>query len=193
MGPRARAAALVLALGVAGTVACDGPRTAEAAHSPFEQLAIDSSAVDSAAFADLPPRLVQWMGFREYLDPAAMDALSLAVCDELPKGSFGERRRRLQMRLPDTSTVLLYAVANGEFGTLERVELIRRIPRVGQRGFTWTANRDNAQSVWWPEATYTRSRRVERGDIPRAGPIPRTLRAMGRQLYIIPCADSLTP
>jgi hypothetical protein len=86
--------------------------------------------------------------------------------------------------------VVLYAVANREHGTLDRVELIRRVPGLGQRGFIWDAHPDRAESVWWGDAGRGRSRRAERGDVPRSSPIPRALRALGRQLNAMPCPDA---
>jgi hypothetical protein len=170
--------------------ACNGPPDAEAARSPFDVLAADSLAADSAAFDELPPRLTPWLDVREYVSAEQLLALPPAACDELPEGAPSERRVRLRLRLPDTSTVVLYAVADREHGTLERVELIRRIPNQGQRGFIWSATRDRAEAAWWvdpPWGRLGRGPRVERGEIPRSSPVPRALRALGRQLNTLPC------
>ncbi|MEX2180590.1 MAG: hypothetical protein WD771_00975 [Gemmatimonadaceae bacterium] len=181
---------MLVALGalVATGGACDGPPAAEAARTPFEQIALDSLVGDSLAFEDLPPRLLPLIDIRQYVAEVALDSLPFASCDELADAAPGERRRRLRLRLPDTSTVVLYAVADREAGTLGRVELIRRLPHAGQRGFIWDADPDRAQSVWWNEPGWSRSRRVERGDVPRSSPIPRALRALGRRLNAMPCA-----
>ena len=196
MGLRVRAAALAaLATTWAIAATCDGPPIAEAARTPFEQQALDSFVGDSLAFEALPPRLVPLLDIREHLTAVGLDSLPFAVCDELNEREPGERRRRLRLRLPDSSTVVLYAVANREYGTLDRVELIRRVPGLGQRGFIWDARPDRAESVWWGESVRGRPRRAERGDVPRSSPIPRALRALGRQLNVMPCpdADSIAP
>jgi hypothetical protein len=191
MGIRTRTAALaaLAAAGVAIAIAAPwhGPRAAEAARSPFDRLLADSLTADSAAFASLPPRLRPWLGIGEFVRTERLAELSLAECSELEQGAPSERRLRLRLRLADSSTVLLYAVADRELGSLERVELIRRISGLGQRGFIWSSTRDRTESVWWSDPTLGRSRRVERGEVPRSGPIPRTLRALGRQLHTLPC------
>jgi len=192
MGHRVRSA-LLATVGVA-CVTCEGPPAAEAARSPFEQLALDSVVVDSLAFESLPSRLAPLLDIRQYVTEEALDTLPFAVCDELAEAAPGARRRRLRLRLPDTSTVVLYAVADRMAGTLGRVELIRRVPNAGQRGFIWDADPDRAQSVWWNEPGFGRTRRAERGDVPRSSPIPRALRALGRQLNAMACtATDSTP
>jgi len=189
MGAGVRAAALILA-GL-WVVACDGPPRAEAARTPFAQLVADSAAADAAAFEALPASLVQWLDVRPLLDPASWETLPLAACHNLAPYEDGLNRRRLQLRLLDTTTVLLYAVADRSDGRLSRVEFIRRTPRQGQRGLVWDSGRDRTQSTWWNETRYGLSRRVERGEIPRGGPIPRAMRALGRQLYMLDCDEDL--
>lgn len=194
MGLRTRTAALAATCTSLVTLVViavwGGPRAAEAARSPFEQLAEDSLATDSAAFAALPPRLRPWLGIAEFVTAEQFETQPFAACDELLQGAPSERRLRLRLRLPDSSTVLLYSVADREHGTLERVELIRRIPRGGQRGFIWSVTRDRTESVWWNDPSSGRGRRVERGEIPKSSPIPRALRALGRRLNTLPCAPT---
>lgn len=186
MGLGVRAAALVAA--VCAVAACKGPPAAEAALTPFERVVADSSAGDSAAFAALPSAL------REFLDVrAAMDDSLPDSCDVMPARQRHEERRRLRMTDADSSRVLLYAVADDSTGVLERVEYIRRIPKQGQRGLIWDGETDRTTSTWWSETRWGLSRRVERGEIPRGGPLPRALRGLGRQLLLLPCtaaADS---
>jgi hypothetical protein len=165
-------------------VACDGPPAAEAALTPFERLATDSLAGDSAAFAALPPSL------SGVLDVRAALADSSARCDVMPARQRHELRRRARLRFADSSRVLLYTVADDSTGHIARVEYIRRIPTQGQRGLIWDGERDRTTSTWWSETRWGLSRRVERGEIPRGGPVPRVLRALGRQLLLLPCEDS---
>lgn len=182
MGLGVRTATLVAA--ACAVAACQGPPAAEAALTPFERVVADSLAGDSAAFATLPP------GVREFLDVrAAMADSAPDRCDVMPARQRHEQRRRLRMIFPDSSRVLLYAVADDSTGVLERVEYIRRIPTQGQRGLIWDGERNRTTSTWWSETRWGLSRRVERGEIPRGGPLPRALRGLGRQLLLLPCAD----
>lgn len=171
------------------TGACEGPRHAEAARTPFEQVVLDSMAADSAAFATLPGRLATWMDIRDRIAPEARAALSFAECRELDSPDAGLQRLRLRLRLEDASSVVLYAVADRGSAALDRVEFIRREAGVGQRGLVWDAQRNRTYSSWWPETPRGLSRRAERGEIPRGGPVPRALRSLGRQLFTVPCAD----
>lgn len=183
MGLGVRAAALGAAISV--VVACKGPPPAEAALTPFERVVADSSAGDSAAFATLP------ISLRELLDVRVVMSDSLPDrCDVMPARQRHEERRRLRVTFADSSRVLLYAVAHDSTGTLGRVEYIRRIPARGQRGLIWDGEVDQTTSTWWSETRWGLSRRVERGEIPRGGPVPRALRGLGRQLLLLPCATA---
>lgn len=188
MGGRVRTTTLILLLaGLAALGACDGPRAAEAARTPFEQQLADSAAGDSAAFATLPPALGTWLDVREHLHEATRADLDFHECVEMETDDAMLRRRRVRMRLPDETFVVLYAVADRGNGELDRVEYIRRQRRDGQRGLVWESSRDRTFSTWWPEGSRGLSRRSERGEIPRGGPVPRALRALGRELFVIPC------
>jgi hypothetical protein len=181
------------------TGACAGPPEAQAARTPFEQLAADSALGDSAALAGLPPALAAWLDVRGLLTPSAQSSLALAECEQLESPDPTLTRRRLRLRLEPSEALVLYAVADADTGTLERVEFVRRRANQGQRGIVWERERDRTLSTWWRETPWGLSRRVERGEIPRGGPVPRAMRALGRQLLTMPCeghaADSaeLTP
>ncbi len=195
MDLRVRATALILVGALA--LACDGPPAAQAARTPFEQLAADSAIGDAAALAALPPALGPWLDIRPLLSDSALAALPFAECRELEPMDRDRERRRLRLRLEDSSVVVLYAVAGPiplavdepGYGRIERVEFIRRTPRQGQRGLLWDGDRDRTTSTWWHETPWGLSRRVERGDLPRGGPVPRALRALGRQLFLLPCEE----
>jgi hypothetical protein len=194
MGARVRTAALAVALGaMVSALACKGPPEAQAALSPFERLAADSAAADSVAFASLPPSLDGWLDVRELLTEPARETLPLAECQELEPIDAGLYRRRMRIRTADDVFVVLYAVADRSNGMLDRVEFIRRTPRNGQRGLVWESARDRTLSTWWNETSLGLSRRVERGEIPRGGPVPRAMRALGRQLFTLPCNPPSEP
>lgn len=179
--------------------ACEGPPEAQAARTPFEQLAADSALGDSAALAALPPALSSWLDVRGLLTPQGRSSLELAECEEMESPDPSLTRRRLRLRLESSEALVLYAVADADTGTLERVEFVRRRANEGQRGIVWERERDRTLSTWWRETPWGLSRRVERGEIPRGGPVPRAMRALGRQLLTMPCdgrtADSaeITP
>ncbi len=192
MGLRVRAAALALSLAAVGAVvgaagACAGPPEAQAARTPFEQLAVDSALGDSAALSSLPPALAQWLDVRALLTSEGQSNLALAECRDLDSPDPSLLRRRLRLRLGDSEALELYAVADTDSGTLERVEFIRRRAQQGKRGIVWERERDRTLSTWWRETPWGLSRRVERGELPRGGPVPRALRALGRQLLTMPC------
>ena len=169
--------------------ACGEVRHADA-RTPYERIASDSSHADSSAFATLPSALGAVLDVRALLVPSVLDSLPLADCADLRAPSPSEIRRRLQLRLADSTAIVLYAVADKTSGALERVEFVRRMPGNGQRGLTWDAVRDRTTSLWWSEFPRGISRRAERGDLPRGGPVPRAVRALGRQLLTLSCPDS---
>jgi len=184
MGDRVRSATLVALALVGFAAACDGPPRAEAALTPFEQLASDSSAGDSAAFATLPEPLHDFLDVREALSAPAGTHRGCAV---LPARREHELRRRFRFEFDARHTAVLLVVADDITGSVERVEFIRRELGRGQRGLIWDGERDRTTSTWWNETSWGLSRRVERGEIPRGGPVPRAMRGLGRQLLLLPC------
>ncbi len=165
---------------------------AQAAAAPWIALALDSSRADSAAFASLPSGLMGLLDVRDEISAGVPSPLPFYECIQMNDRETEQLRRRLQLRLGDTSTAVLFAVADRATGRLDRVEFLRRRPRAGQRGFIWERTRDRTASSWWFETPRGLSSREERGDLPRGGPVPRALRALGRQLLTVPCADSST-
>jgi hypothetical protein len=163
---------------------------AQAAGSPYATLAADSSHADSAAFTALPSGLIALLDVRAAVAADSSAKTTLHECIQMDGRDAAELRRRMQLRFVDSSAAVLYAVVDRVSGALERVEFIRRTPHAGQRGFIWDRQRDRTTSVWWFETPRGLSRREERGDLPRGGPVPRAVRALGRQLLTVPCADS---
>lgn len=165
----------------------------QAALTPYEQQLADSAAADSAAFNALPDPLREFLDVRDALIVARATSADSTRCRVLEPAPIGSTRRRISFRFGDGSSAVLYAVAQPATGALSRVEYIRRVPTRGQRGLIWDGERDRTTSTWWTETRFGLSRRVERGEIPRGGPVPRAMRGLGRQLMLVPClpaADS---
>ena len=163
---------------------------AHAADAPFTMLLADSSTGDSAALATLPDAVAPLFALHRSLGTGAAVSLPFYECLQLPGRRDDEVRRRLQVRFADSSATMLFAIADRTRGTLTRVEYVHRTPRAGQRGFIWDGVRDRTTSIWWFEGPRGLSRRDERGDVPRGGPIPRAVRGLGRQLFVAPCVDA---
>lgn len=174
---------------VAGIAVYRAVPEAHAAGTQWLALAADSSHGDSAAFASLPAGLRALLDVRDAIS-GGLTTLPLYECIQMDGDDVRDLRRRLQMRFADSSAAVLFAVADRQSGTLERVEFLRRTVSAGQRGFIWDRTRDRTTSVWWFESPRGLARRDERGTLPRGGPVPRTMRALGRQLLTVPCADS---
>ena len=188
MPARRATAAVVLGL----TLACErgagelgaGERAdAVPPAAPVVQLA-DSAAGDSAAFATLPPPLQRDLDVRAVLTPAALRDTARVRCDRLGGGAGGELRHRLRARLGDRTALVVFVRADSATGALRRVEVVRREPGRGQRGFIWNAP-DETTSVEWPAG---RNTAPEAAPLPRGGPAPRALRGIGRRLLALPCA-----
>lgn len=187
LGVAAIAALVVAAPVAAAWLVQHSVSVAHASDAPFTALLADSSAADSAAFATLPDAVRPLFTLHDSLGTGAAQALPLYECLQLPGRRDDEVRRRLQVRFADSSAAILFAIADRAHGTLKRVEFVRRTPRAGQRGFIWDGMRDRTTSIWWFEGPRGLSRREERGDVPRGGPIPRAVRGLARQLFVAPC------
>jgi hypothetical protein len=175
---RALVAAL-LGVVAAYDVACDR----EAPHA-----AADSARADSVALASLPPALADAFGVRAVLTPEALRDTASVRCELLAPPNAMEPRRRLRARLADSSrTVLFVRASRGD--TIRRVELVRRERGGEQRGFIWDAATDTVQSIVWRVG----ARRPEVSTLPRGGPVPRALRALGRRLLALPCTGRPRP
>ncbi len=192
LGVGALAALVVATPLVAAWLVGRGVGEAEASPTSFARLAADSAAGDSAAWATLPGAVRDLFAVHGSLATTAVESLPFYECLQLPGRRDDELRRRLQLRFVDSSAAVLFVIADRAHGTLKRVEFVRRTPRDGQRGFIWDGVRDRTTSIWWFEGPRGLSRRDERGDVPRGGPIPRAVRGLGRQLLVAPCAMSDT-
>lgn len=163
--------------------ACDPQREAEARRT---RAVADSAAGDSAALATLPPALARELDLRAVLTPAALRDSTHARCDVMaaPKADSTVERRRFRATLADSTRLVLYVRTRRSDGAVRRIELVRRESPTAQRGFIWDAKDDALQSIQWvPNAT-----RPEVTTLPRGGPAPRALRAIGRRLLALPCA-----
>lgn len=147
----------------------------------------DSAAGDRAALSTLPPRLQEVLRLEPYLDDAYLRETPGAECRELD-ATLPERlraeRRRVRMRLPDSSAVVVYVRAAAGSAMLERVEIVRRPLHGEQLGFIWDAANDQTVEVRWPAE---RRGRTEVAPQPRGGPVPRAVRALGRRVLGLTC------
>jgi hypothetical protein len=141
-------------------------------------------ADDSVAFASLPPTLARELSVRAVLTPDALRDTTRVACEALGAPDTVDVRRRLRAVLPDSARTVLFARARRIGGELQRVELVRRAPSGAQRGFIWDAGDDAVRSVVWarggaaaPEVT----------TLPRGGPLPAAMRALGTRLHALPC------
>jgi hypothetical protein len=187
-------AVFTLLVVVATIGACDGRADRDRAFAAVlgsrrttpASLLADSAAGDSAALRSLPPALQDALDVGDALSPAALRDTAQARCDQL-RGAPNELRPRLRAKLPDGTALVLFARADQPGGTLRRVELVRRTANGGQRGFIWRADEDETSSVEWP---FGRGEAPETTVLPRGGPVPRALRALGRRLLVLPCGAS---
>lgn len=149
----------------------------------------DSAAGDSAALATLPPALQAVLRLEPYLTDRHIAATPDAECrtlgDSLPDVLVAERRR-VRLRLPDSSAVVLVTRADRESATLRRIEVVRRLDDE-QHGFIWRDDGDQTIEVRWPEGPFGR---METAPQPRGGPVPRALRALGRRVLVLTCGDA---
>jgi hypothetical protein len=148
----------------------------------------DTVRGDSAALASLPPGLVAAFAVREVLTAEAFRDTAAVQCERLGPPSDRQARRRLRARLADSSRNVLFVRATAG-DTIRRVELVRREPRGGQRGFIWDAENDAVESIEWRPGV----RRPEVSTLPRGGSAGRALRALGRRLLALPCERRLPP
>jgi hypothetical protein len=140
----------------------------------------DSARGDSAAFATLPPRVRDVLDVRQRIHPSHPDPN--LTCVPLSATSDGSRRQRLQGRVGDGTSLVVFARFTTT-GSLRRVEFVRRLTGGVQRGFTWDAENDATIASEWPAGSTLASTYP----VPKGGPIPRAVRALGRLVARWPC------
>jgi len=142
----------------------------------------DSGRGDQLAFASLPDAVREVLDVRRELQPTG-DATGLS-CIPLSYTSDGSRRQRVQGRVRGFGLVVFARVARD--GALARVEFVRRLPDGSQRGYTWDTAGDATTAMDWPPG----STEATSHPVPRGGPIPRAVRALGRLVLTWRCADA---
>lgn len=141
----------------------------------------DSLRPDEQAFDALPAPARTILDVRQAIAPEG-GAPGLA-CIPLSTTSDGSRRQRVQGRIDGLGLVVFARVTRA--GTLARVEFVRRLPGGGQRGYTWDSAGDLTTMMEWPEG----STQAESSPVPRGGPIPRAVRALGRVVLTWRCVE----
>lgn len=144
---------------------------------------VDSVRADSAAFATLPPGVLDVLDVRSRITPESADPN--LVCVPLSRTSDGSRRQRLQGRIGDGTSLVVFARTSAS-GAIARVEFIRRLQSGEQRGYTWDALGDATTASEW-KAGETNATSYP---VPRGGPIPRSLRALGRLVLMWSCPQA---
>jgi hypothetical protein len=192
--PRAGTLGLVAAalLGACGDGAAHEPPPTVAALRA--QVMADSLDADEAALATLPAPLQAVLRLEPYLTDRYIASTAGAECfvlgDSLPDVLVAERRR-VRLRLPDSTAVVVFARADREGATLRRVEVVRRRPRGGEQlGFIWDGSDDVTTEVRWPLGVRGRTESARQ---PRGSPVPRAVRALGRRLFTLTCPAGVAP
>lgn len=126
---------------------------------------------DSAAFTALSNSERELLDVREEISDPRLACVSLGIT------TTGQERRRLQGRLGDGSSVVVFARSRVDSGDITRVEFVRTRAGV-QRGFTWDAEGNATTGVDW---TPDRSRATSY-PIPSGGPVPQVLRGLARRV-----------
>ena len=141
----------------------------------------DSARADSAAFASLPPSVLEVLDVRARISPERADPN--VVCVPLSATSDASRRQRLQGRLGDGTSLVVFARFTPR-GSLRRVEFVRRLQSGIQRGYTWDSAGDATTAMEWPAG----ASEATSYPIPRGAAIPRAVRALGRLVARWSCA-----
>jgi len=141
----------------------------------------DSLRADAQAFDALPPPAKAILDVRDAIAPEG-GAPGL-VCIPLSTTSDGSRRQRVQGRIDGLGLVVFARVTRQ--GTLARVEFVRRLPGEEQRGYTWDSVGDATTMMEWPPG----STQEVSSPVPRGGPIPRAVRALGRLVLTWRCVE----
>lgn len=186
---------LLAAVALGATGACDAGDASEPPRTLADlraRVAADSAEGDSAALATLPPALQRVLRLERYLTDRyvanAEDSDCLLLGDSVPDVVLAERRR-VHLRLPDSSAVVVFVRADRDGATLRRVEVVRNPVDGEQLGFIWDGSDDVTLEVRWPNGV---GARTETARQPRGSPIPRALRALGRRALALTCqSDSL--
>ena len=152
-----------------------------------DRIAADSAAGDRTALEALPGPLQGVLRLEPYLTDRYIAATPGAECrvlgDSLPDVLVAERRR-VRLRLPDSSAVVVFARVDREGATLRRVEVVRRPLGGDQLGFIWDGEDDVTTEVRWPAGPRGRTETARQ---PRSSPMPRAVRALGRRLLELRC------
>jgi hypothetical protein len=133
----------------------------------------DSLRGDSAAFATLPATVLEVLDVRSRITPESADPN--LVCVPLSRTSDGSKRQRLQGKLGDGTSLVVFARERTR-GALGRVEFVRRLLTGEQRGYTWDMVGDATIATEWKAGETS----ATSYPIPRGGPIPRAVRSLGR-------------
>ena len=151
---------------------------------PFSEISPESAAADRAARAALPSSLASALALDAYLSDRYIARTPGAEClVQSPAGAV-EERRRVHLRLPDGSALVVFARVDTAERAVRRVEIMRNPVGSEQIAFTLDGEGDVTNVIRWPDRG--RGKAVSALH-PSGGPLPRALRSVARRLWTLKC------
>lgn len=98
--------------------------------------------------------------------------------------SAREERRRVHIRLPDHSSLVLFARVDTAARAVHRVEFMRNPVGDEQVAATLDGDGDVATVIRWPDRGHGMAQSAVH---PGGGPLPRVLRSFARRLWTLQC------
>lgn len=160
------------------------PSAVEVADARARAILADSVSGDSVALASLPARHREDFDVLQLLSQEALTDSGWSYCQPLSDSTENDVRKRLRARDAHGLAVVLFVRAHRATGAVQRVELVRRQPSGGQRGYIWNEADRTLRALEWETA---RSQPTEY-QIPAGTPAPRALRGLGRRLLATSCS-----
>lgn len=155
-----------------------------AATPPFGVTPAADSAADREARAALPPLLASALDVDRSLTDRAIARTPGAECMVQSQSSGTEERRRVHIRLPDRSSLVLFARVDTAERAVRRVEFMRNPVGDEQIAFTLDGEGDVATVIRWPERGHGKAQSAVH---PSGGPLPRVLRSFARRMWTLKC------
>ena len=172
------------------SAAADTSTTPTAASTPrpespsFGATPPADSTADREARAALPPLLASALDVDRSLTDRAIASTPGAECMVQSQSTGTEERRRVHLRLPDRSSLVIFARVDTAERAVRRVEFMRNPVGDEQIAFTLDGEGDVATVIRWPERGHGKAQSAVH---PSGGPLPRVLRSFARRLWTLTC------